>query len=244
MMLLNARRRRRKTSKAGRKTRRTSTRRAKVARRRVTPVVAKAARRTRRTRGIRRTRRAGRRSVRRVSLRGGRKVTLSVSNPRRRSGGRGMLGLGNIQGEIKSLFSKDNLTVGAGGLAATVVTQYLLNYRKTDGTSVLPLPTGEQARKAATVAYALGIPFVGALVTRRFSPGLSRGMLLGGLINGLTAAFQQYLPAQYAAATGIASTKLYLDASSTRSLGSAGYMPTNRTSGVGVTFGPGFSKAF
>lgn len=199
------------------------------------------------TRGVRR-RRTSKRSTRRVSVAGGRQVMLTVRNPRRRrsggGGGRGMLGLGNIQGQIKSLFSKDNLTVAAGGLAATVVTQYVLNYKKKDGTSVLPLPAGPDARKAATVAYAIGIPFVGALVTRRFSPGLSRGMLLGGLINGLTAAFQQYFPTQYASATGIASTKLYLDSASTASLGSAGYMPTNRTSGLGMTFGPGFSKAF
>ena len=161
-------------------------------------------------------------------------MSLTVRNPRG-----GMLGLGNIGSEFRNLFSKDNLTIAGGGVAATVVTQYLLNSRKTDGTPLLPMPKDAQMAQAATVAYAIGIPFAGALAVRRFSPGLSKGMLLGGLINGIIAAWQQYGKESYQSAIGLgkktAATSMYLDGVGRTA---AGYMPTNnprRVRSMGVS---------
>ena len=296
MTLINPKRRKGRKRSASRKassrtTRRASTRRTtrRASTRRATRRVVRRRKATAPVARSRRRRGGHRRGIRKVSMRGGRTVTLSVRNPRRRSGrgGGGLLGklgLGNVGGELRGLFSKENLTVAAGGVAATVVTQYLLNKRRADGKPMLPMPSDPNTAKAATVAYAVGvgatvltnfilsrtkadgtsllpmpatnvaaakiayavgIPFVGALVSRRFNPSLSRGMLLGGLINGITAAWQQYGGESWGKVTGV---KLYLDPSRTAGVGrtAAGYMPTNvnprRTNGVGLTFGPGFSK--
>jgi hypothetical protein len=170
-MLLNPRKKRRSKRKAtARRTtrRRRSTR--KVTARRTT-------RRTRRS--TRRTsRKVSRRSGRTVSLKRGRSVTI-MANPRRRarrsSGGR--MG-GNILAQVKGVFSKENLTVAGGGVAATVLTNFILSRTKADGTSLLPMPATNVA--AAKIAYAIAIPVVGAIITnlRRDKPYLVGGSTL------------------------------------------------------------------
>lgn len=101
---------------------------------------------------------------------------------------------GNVLSQVKGVFSKENLTIAGGGVAATLLTNFLLKQTKGDGTSLLPMGTGE-SQKAFRLAYAIGIPVLGAMLTRKFNPGLAKGMLFGGLINGIVEGTKSYAPA-------------------------------------------------
>jgi hypothetical protein len=221
LMLLNPRKKRRSKRKAtARRTtrRRRSTR--KVTARRTT-------RRTRRS--TRRTsRKVSRRSGRTVRLKRGRSVTI-MANPRRRarrsSGGR--MG-GNILSQVKGVFSKENLTVAGGGVAATVLTNFILSRTKADGTSLLPMPMTNVA--AAKIAYAIAIPVVGAILTRKMNPSLARGMVFGGLINGIVEAIKGYAPVETKKALGFAEYLEYTPMSALN--GTPGYSAINQFSNV------------
>lgn len=217
LMLLNPRRKKRR-SKRKVSARRTTRRRRST--RKVT------ARRTRRT--TRRTRRTSRRSSRAIRLKRGKSVTI-MANPRRRSRRGGMrLGAGNIMSQVRNVFSRENLTVAGGGVAATVLTNFILSRTKADGTSLLPMPATNVA--AAKIAYAIGIPVVGAVLTRRFNPSLARGMVFGGLINGIVEAIKGYAPAETKRALGFAE---YLDYTPMSALnGTPGYSAINQFSNV------------
>lgn len=214
LMLLNPRRKKRR-SKRKVSARRTTRRRRST--RKVT------ARRTRRT-----TRRTSRRSSRSIRLKRGKSVTI-MANPRRRSRRGGMrLGAGNIMSQVRNVFSRENLTVAGGGVAATVLTNFILSRTKADGTSLLPMPATNVA--AAKIAYAIGIPVVGAVLTRRFNPSLARGMVFGGLINGIVEAIKGYAPAETKRALGFAE---YLDYTPMSALnGTPGYSAINQFSNV------------
>ena len=128
------------------------------------------------------------------------KAIISAINPRRRrSRSRSRifrmnpLG-GNVLSQVKSVFSRENLTIAGGGVAATLLTNFLLKQTKADGSSLLPMGTGE-SQKAFRLAYAVGVPVLGAMLTRRFNPSLAKGMLLGGLINGIVEGTKSYAPA-------------------------------------------------
>ena len=218
LMLLNPRRKKRRSKRkvsARRTTRRRSTRKV-------------TARRTRRT--TRRTRRTSRRSSRAIRLKRGKSVTI-MANPRRRRSRRsgGMrFGAGNILSQVQGVFSKENLTVAGGGVAATVLTNFILSRTKADGTSLLPMPATNVA--AAKIAYAVGIPVVGAILTRKFNPSLARGMVFGGLINGIVEAIKGYAPAETKKALGFAE---YLDYTPMSALnGTPGYSAINQFSNV------------
>lgn len=127
------------------------------------------------------------------------KAIISAINPRRRrrrSRSRifrmNPLG-GNVLSQVKSVFSRENLTIAGGGVAATLLTNFLLKQTKKDGTSLLPMGTGD-SQKAFRLAYAVGVPVLGAMLTRRFNPSLAKGMLLGGLINGIIEGTKSYAP--------------------------------------------------
>ena len=217
-MLLNPRKKKRRSKRkvsARRTTRRRSTRKV-------------TARRTRRT--TRRTRRTSRRASRTVSLKRGKSVTI-MANPRRRRSRRsgGMrFGAGNILSQVKGVFSKENLTVAGGGVAATVLTNFILSRTKADGTSLLPMPATNVA--AAKIAYAIGIPVVGAVLTRKFNPSLARGMVFGGLINGIVEAIKGYAPAETKKALGFAEYLEYTPMSALN--GTPGYSAINQFSNV------------
>ena len=218
LMLLNPRKKKRRTKRkvsARRTTRRRSTR--KVSARRTT-------RRTRRS-----TRRTSRRSSRAIRLKRGKSVTI-MANPRRRSrrssGGR--MSYGNIMSQVKNVFSKENLTVAAGGVGATVLTNFILSRTKADGSSLLPMPATNVA--AAKIAYAVGIPVVGAILTRKFNPSLARGMVFGGLINGIVEAIKGYAPAETKKALGFAEYLEYTPMSALN--GTPGYSAINQFSNV------------
>jgi hypothetical protein len=218
-MLLNPRRKRRSKRKVSARRRTTRRRRStrKVTARRTT-------RRTRRS--TRRTsRKVSRRSGRTVRLKRGRSVTI-MANPRRRSRV-GRMG-GNILAQVKGVFSKENLTVAAGGVGATVLTNFILSRTKADGTSLLPMPATNVA--AAKIAYAIAIPVVGAILTRKMNPSLARGMVFGGLINGIVEAIKGYAPVETKKALGFAE---YLDYTPMSALnGTPGYSAINQFSNV------------
>lgn len=217
LMLLNPRKKKRRTKRkvSARRTtrRRRSTR--KMTARRV----------THRRRSHRRTRRSSRRSI---MLHRGKSVTIKA-NPRRRSRRGGLrLGAGNIMSQVRGVFSKENLTVAAGGVGATVLTNFILSRTKADGTSLLPMPATNAA--AAKIAYAVGIPVVGAILTRRFNPSLARGMVFGGLINGIVEAIKGYAPAETKKALGFAEYLEYTPMSALN--GTPGYSAINQFSTV------------
>ena len=219
LMLLNPRRKKRRSK------RKVSARRTTRRRRSTRKVTAR--RTTRRTR--RSTRRTSRRSSRAIRLKRGRSVTI-MANPRRRSRRSGGMrfGAGNIMSQVKGVFSKENLTVAGGGVAATVLTNFILSRTKADGTSLLPMPATNTA--AARIAYAVGIPVVGAILTRKFNPSLARGMVFGGLINGIVEAIKGYAPAETKKALGFAE---YLDYTPMSALnGTPGYSAINQFSNV------------
>ncbi len=217
LMLLNPRKKKRRSKRkvsARRTTRRRSTRRTT------------ARRTTRRT--TRRTRRTSRRSSRAIRLKRGKSVTV-MANPRRRSRrSSGMRMGGNILSQVKGVFSKENLTVAAGGVGATVLTNFILSRTKADGSSLLPMPATNTA--AAKIAYAVGIPVVGAILTRKFNPSLARGMVFGGLINGIVEAIKGYAPAETKKALGFAE---YLEYTPMSAVGQTpGYSAINQFSTV------------
>ena len=190
----------------------------------------------RRTLSIRRFRLAGGRAglaVRArkiyVSRRGRKSAIIVARNPRRRSYRMNPFG-GNIMSQVKSVFSKENVTLAGGGLASYLLTRYLMNLKKGDTTeSLLPQGTGE-AQKLIRVAYAVGIPVVGAMLTRRFSPGLAKGMFLGGLINGAQQLFTEYAPTDFKKTFGLSE---YLDYTPMSALnGTPGYSAINQFSAV------------
>ena len=218
-MLLNPRKKRRSKRKA---TARRTTRRRRSNPRKVT-----ARRTTRRTR--RSTRKMSRRSRRSVMVNPRRRMARRRrknayhTNPRVRRMG------GNILAQVKGVFSKENLTVAAGGVGAAMLTNKVLMLKKADGTPMLPMGTDENTRKAARLAYAVGIPIAGAILTRKFNPSLAKGMLIGGLINGMIEALKTYTP-DFAKQVGFAEYLEYTPMSALN--GTPGYSAINQFSNV------------
>ena len=196
LMLLNARKRRK--SRRSRRTRRNPAGSTSAFRANFPKSMGRKRRTTRRRRtlSIRRYRLKGGRAglaVRArkiyVSRRGRKSAIIVARNPRRRRSYRmNPLG-GNIMSQVKSVFSKENLTLAAGGVGATVLTNYILKMPN------LPMPANTETQKLAKLGYAVGIPVLGAMLTRKFNPSLAKGMLFGGLVNGLTIAIKAYAPA-------------------------------------------------
>ena len=160
-----------------------------------------------------------------VSRMGRKKAIIVARNPRRRSRRSyrmNPLG-GNIMSQVKSVFSKENLTLAAGGVGATVLTNYILKMPN------LPMPASTETQKLAKLGYAVGIPVLGAMLTRKYSPALAKGMLFGGLVNGLTIAIKSYAP-QAATTLGFSE---YLDNTPMSALnGTPGYSAMNQFSSV------------
>jgi len=161
-----------------------------------------------------------------VSRMGRKKAIIVARNPRRRHSRRSYrmnpFG-GNIMSQVKSVFSKENLTLAAGGVGATVLTNYILKMPN------LPMPASTETQKLAKLGYAVGIPVLGAMLTRKYSPALAKGMLFGGLVNGLTIAIKSYAP-QAATTLGFSE---YLDNTPMSALNATpGYSAINQFSTV------------
>ena len=198
LMLLNARKRRK--SRRSRRSRRNPVGSSKAFRANFPKSMGRKRRTTRRRRtlSIRRYRLKGGRAglaVRArkiyVSRRGRKSAIIVARNPRRRSRRSYRMNPfgGNIMSQVKSVFSKENLTLAAGGVGATVLTNYILRMPN------LPMPASTETQKLAKLGYAVGIPVLGAMLTRKFNPSLAKGMLFGGLVNGITIAIKAYAPA-------------------------------------------------
>jgi hypothetical protein len=232
-MLLNARKRRK--SRRSRRSRRNPVGSSKAFRANFPKSMGRkrrTTRRRRRTLSIRRYRLKGGRAglavrARKIYVsRRGRKAAIIVArNPRRRSRRSyrmNPLG-GNIMSQVKSVFSKENLTLAAGGVGATVLTNYILRMPN------LPMPASTETQKLAKLGYAVGIPVLGAMLTRKFNPSLAKGMLFGGLVNGLTIAIKAYAP-QAATTLGFAE---YLEYTPMSAVGQTpGYSAINQFSTV------------
>ena len=235
LMLLNARKRRK--SRRSRRTRRNPAGSTSAFRANFPKSMGRKRRTTRRRRSLRITRSRRYRGQQGLTVRArkiyvtrrGRKSALIVArNPRRRRSYRmNPLG-GNILSQVKGVFSKENLTVAGGGVAATLLTNYLLKQKKTDGTSLLPMGTGE-SQKAIRLAYAVGIPVLGAILTRKMNPSLAKGMVFGALINGIVEGIKSYAP-DLAKTAGLAE---YLDYTPMSAIGmTPGYSAMNQFSNI------------
>lgn len=165
-----------------------------------------------------------------VSRRGRKSAIIVARNPRRRRSYRMNPFGGNIMSQVKGVFSRENLTLAGGGLASYLLTRYLLSMKKgATAEPLLPQGTGE-TQKIIRVAYAVGIPLVGSMLTRRFSPGLAKGMFLGGLINGAQQLFTEYAPPTTKAMFGLSE---YLDYTPMSALNATpGYSAINQFSTV------------
>ena len=115
---------------------------------------------------------------------------------RRRSSSR-VSGVGTFN--LRQLLSRDNLTTAGGVVGSSLLTAWALRQFGAQ----LPGITNPYAR----IGYALLIPVAGAYLTRRVSPALARGMVLGGIATAISAALTQFAPGVTVAATGE-----YLDA--------------------------------
>ena len=163
-----------------------------------------------------------------VTRRGRKSALIVARNPRRRRSYRMNPFGGHILSQVKGVFSKENLTVAGGGVAATLLTNYLLKQKKTDGTSLLPMGTGE-SQKAIRLAYAVGIPVLGAILTRKMNPSLAKGMVFGALINGIVEGIKSYAP-DLAKTAGLAE---YLDYTPMSAIGmTPGYSAMNQFSNI------------
>ena len=164
-----------------------------------------------------------------VTRRGRKSALIVARNPRRRSYRMNPLG-GNILNQVKGVFSKENLTIAGGGVAATILTNYLLSMTKADKTSLLPLGATADTQKLARIAYAVGIPVVGAILTRKMNPSLAKGMVFGALINGIVEGIKGYAPDATKKALGFAE---YLDYTPMSAVGATpGYSAINQFSTV------------
>jgi hypothetical protein len=88
---------------------------------------------------------------------------------RRSSGGGGAL-------SIKSIMQREYLTMGAGAVAAGVLTPLILSKA-----TFLPGRTSAMGQ----IAYAIGLPVAGALLVQRFNKDFAKGMLLAGIVVGV-----------------------------------------------------------
>ena len=173
-----------------------------------------------------------------IRRRGRKTAFIMARNPRRRRSYRmNPLG-GNILSQVKGVFSKENLTIAGGGVAATLLTNYLLMMTRKEkdaagvekDVSVLPMGKTPENTKMIRIAYAVGIPVVGAILTRKLNPSLAKGMVFGALINGILEGIRGYASEENKKALGLAE---YLDYTPMSALnGTPGYSAINQFSNV------------
>lgn len=243
-MLLNARKRRK--SRRSRRTRRNPAGSTSAFRANFPKSMGRKRRTTRRRRSLRVTRSRSYRGQQGLTVRArkiyvtrrGRKSALIVArNPRRRRSYRmNPLG-GNILSQVKGVFSKENLTIAGGGVAATLLTNYLLMMKRKQKddkgveteVSFLPMGTTPENTKMIRIAYAVGIPVLGAILTRKMNPSLAKGMVFGALINGVVEGIKGYAP-EFAKTAGLAEYLEYTPMSALN--GTPGYSAINQFSNV------------
>jgi len=75
-----------------------------------------------------------------------------------------------------SVFNKENLTIASGAVVASVGTNYALG--------MIGSRFGAQS-PYARAAYQVGIPVIAAMLVKRFSPNMAKGLIIGGLASGI-----------------------------------------------------------
>ena len=85
-------------------------------------------------------------------------------------------GMAGVRGFASQFTKRENLSLAGGVILAPLATDFI--------GKVITLPTLGSAQVSKTI-YSLLIPGLGALLTRRFSPGLANGMIIGGIANAV-----------------------------------------------------------
>jgi hypothetical protein len=85
-------------------------------------------------------------------------------------------GMAGVKGFASQFVKRENLSLAGGVILAPIATDFV--------GKVITLPTLGSAQVSKTI-YSLLIPGLGALLTRRFSPALANGMIIGGIANAV-----------------------------------------------------------
>jgi hypothetical protein len=91
-------------------------------------------------------------------------------------------GMAGVKGFASQFVKRENLSLAGGVLIAPIATGFV---KKT-----ITLPTLGSANISNAI-YSLLIPGLGALLTRRFSPALANGMIIGGIANAVSGLIPQ-----------------------------------------------------
>jgi len=91
-------------------------------------------------------------------------------------------GMAGVKGFASQFVKRENLSLAGGVILAPIATGFV--------GKVISLPTLGSANISKTV-YSLLIPGLGALLTRRFSPALANGMIIGGIAQAVTGLIPQ-----------------------------------------------------
>jgi hypothetical protein len=216
----------------------------------------------RKTRSTRRTRRssARRSSARRSSSRRLRVASTGsgvlVTNPyrrhrrHRRSMRRNPSTGGGLMSTVKRAFSKENISIAGGAIAATALTRFLVDktIKTKDNPNPLNLPllndqTADDKRGMGIIVYTVATPLAAAFLLRRRMPNIAKGLVLGSVINGISEVIRQnstdnynkYLASPqeaYAASlVKVEATKAYLNRSNIPNMLPVGLIPATRTPG-------------
>ena len=85
-----------------------------------------------------------------------------------------------MNGLIGGVFSRENLMIAGGAVTGTIVANYALNNK------MVVDKLGEQLKNPYIRAAALAaVPITGGILLRKYSPAIAKGMILGGLVNGV-----------------------------------------------------------
>jgi hypothetical protein len=85
-------------------------------------------------------------------------------------------GFSGAKGFVSQFTKKENLSLAGGVLLAPIATGFV--------TKTITLPTLGSAQVSKAI-YNLLIPGLAAILTRRFSPSLATGMVIGGISNAI-----------------------------------------------------------
>jgi hypothetical protein len=145
-------------------------------------------------------------------------------------------GIGRTQSiGLRSLFSKDNLTMAGGAFAASFLTTVVLNRfseaRNPNAAFKLPFTSAAGgANVYGEAVYGLIIPVGGAILIRKKSPSAARGMIISGIFNLFNAVANFVSSPRPAAPAAPARTGEYLD-----------YAPIPKAPALTIGNPPGYS---
>jgi hypothetical protein len=89
---------------------------------------------------------------------------------------------GGVKGFAGQFVKRENLSLAGGVILAPIATGFVGR--------IVTLPTLGSANISKAI-YSLVIPGLGAILTRRFSPALANGMIIGGIANAVSGLIPQ-----------------------------------------------------